>query len=341
MLEQGGWAGFVRAADTAEGTRASGTILGQPDYKVRGRYHADNFNQSVTGQKTQIQRCRGTTYPMRTQLKFSINRISASTMAFTAFAAMAQRLGVQTIEIRNDLAGVELKDGTGAAELGAIVVSHGLTIRSINALQRFDQFDAVREAEARDLAAYAARCGAQSLVLCPTNSRQDQRSPAQRHDDLVDALRRLGPLLAEHGITGLLEPLGFEECAMRCKSQAVAAMQDCGQTELFALVHDTFHHHLAGDPQLYPASTGLVHISGVEDPALAASGMRDGHRVLVGPADRLDNLGQLRALLAAGYRGVASFEPFATEVATAPDIELRLRRSMDYLSDQLVAPVAA
>ena len=63
--------------------------------------------------------------------------------------------------------------------------------------------------------------------------------------------------------------------------------------------------------------------------------------MLVGPADRLDNLGQLRALLAAGYRGVASFEPFATEVATAPDIEQRLRRSMDYLSDLLVAPVAA
>ena len=160
---------------------------------------------------------------MPSNLVFSINRISVSTMPFRAFAAMAQRLGVRHIEIRNDLAGVETEDGTGAGEIGAIATGHGLTIRSINALQRFDQFDAEREAEADALARYAAQCGALSLVLCPTNSRQDQRSEARRHDDLVSALTRLAPLLAGHGITGLLEPLGFEECAMRRKSLAVVA----------------------------------------------------------------------------------------------------------------------
>ena len=87
--------------------------------------------------------------------------------------------------------------------------------------------------------------------------------------------------------------------------------------------------------------TGLAHISGVEDPMLDASHMRDGHRVLVGPADRLGNLAQLRMLLAAGYAGYLSFESFATEVASSADIELRLRTSMDYVSRALAAPAGA
>ena len=272
---------------------------------------------------------------MHSTLGFSLNRISAPTASFADFAAMAQRLGVGTIEIRNDLAGVELLDGTDAADIGSIAIAHGLTIRSINALQRFEQFDAVRAAEAHRLASVASRCGAQSLVLCPSNSRSDQRCASQRHDDLVHALVQLAPLLGGYGITGLLEPLGFEECAMRRKSQAVAAIRDSGGSGLFALVHDTFHHHLAGENLTFADHTGLVHISGVEDTGLSAADMRDGHRVLVGPADRLDNVGQLRTLLGAGYSGVASFEPFASEIGTAKDIEARLRASMAYLRSKL------
>lgn len=298
---------------------------------------ARDFNQSEAAIGCPAPASSHHPHPMPSNLVFSINRISGSSMPFRAFAAMAQRLGVRHIEIRNDLAGVELEDGTGAGEVGTIASSHGLTIRSINALQRFDQFDTAREADAHALAGYAEQCGALSLVLCPTNNRQDQRDAARRHDDLVGALTRLAPLLAGHGITGLLEPLGFEECAMRRKSQAVAAMRDSGNSGLFALVHDTFHHHLAGENRFFADQTGLVHISGVEDRQLPACDMRDSHRVLVGPADRLDNLGQLRHLHGAGYRGVASFEPFAADIATADDIETRLRASMDYLLSALGA----
>jgi 2-keto-myo-inositol isomerase len=41
----------------------------------------------------------------------------------------------------------------------------------------------------------------------------------------------------------------------------------------------------------------------------------------------------LRRLLAAGYAGFASFEPFAAEIAAAKDIEQRLASSMAYLQD--------
>ncbi len=278
---------------------------------------------------------------MTRQIQFAINRISAAGLSFAAFAAMAQRLGVKAIEIRNDLDGVESADGTPARAIAATASAHGLAVRSINALQRFDHYDATRATEASALVRYAVDCGAQSLVLCPTNSRQDGRGAQQRHDDLVHALRQLQPLLASSGLTGLIEPLGFEECAVRRKSQAAQAIQEVDGAAIFALVHDTFHHHLAGEAVFFPEFTGLVHISGVEDAAPGTSQMRDGHRVLVGPADRLGNIAQLRTLLAAGYRGYASFEPFAPDISHAADIEQRLRLSMDYLSGAVAASTGA
>ena len=82
----------------------------------------------------------------------------------------------------------------------------------------------------------------------------------------------------------------------------------------FKLVHDTFHHHLAGGGPIFPEHTGIVHISGVVDPALKPEEMQDGHRILVDADDRLGNIEQIRALLDAGYDGAFSYEPFSPEV---------------------------
>jgi 2-keto-myo-inositol isomerase len=272
---------------------------------------------------------------MSQPIRFAINRMSAPRIAFAEFAAMSRRLGVQAIEIRNDLAGVELLTGAPAKEIGAIASAQGLVIRSINALQRFEQWNSERETEARDLVRYAVGCGAQALVLCPTNSLRDARSPDQRHADLVHALKQLQPLLADNGLIGLVEPLGFEECAVRRKSQAVRAIQEIGDKGTLKLVHDTFHHHLAGEGLFFPELTGLIHISGVEDKALNASQMRDSHRVLVGTSDRLGNIAQLRRLLATGYAGYVSYEPFAEEIAAAADIESQLGASMAHLNREV------
>ncbi|MCW4628853.1 hypothetical protein [Marinomonas rhodophyticola] len=67
-------------------------------------------------------------------------------------------------------------------------------------------------------------------------------------------------------------------------------------------MHDTFHHKGAGEEEFFPERTGLIHISGLEDD-ITFNDMLDGDRVLVGPKDRLDNIEQLRTLLAAGYLG--------------------------------------
>lgn len=275
-----------------------------------------------------------------TPIRFALNRMSAPRMGFDAYCAMTRRLGVAAIEIRNDLSGVEITDGTPAAQIGEIAKANGLVIRSINALQRFEQFDAEREAEAIALARYARDCGAEALVLCPTNNRGDKRTAEERHAALVHALTSLKPILNEHGIVGLVEPLGFEECAVRRKSQAVRAFEEikANSTDTtFRLVHDTFHHHLAGEGLFFPEWTGLIHISGVEDSAVTVPDMRDGHRVLVGAGDRLGNPAQIRRLLDAGYAGYVSFEPFAESVAASATIEAELAASMAWLRDAVEA----
>jgi 2-keto-myo-inositol isomerase len=88
--------------------------------------------------------------------------------------------------------------------------------------------------------------------------------------------------------------------------------------------------------ETFPALTGLVHISGVDDPTLAIGDMRDANRVLVGPADRVDNIAQIRALRAAGYAGPISFEPFAAELRTLRDPAAAIRASMDFARTELI-----
>jgi 2-keto-myo-inositol isomerase len=260
----------------------------------------------------------------------ALNHMVAPRRSHGAFFDLARALGVTAVEIRNDLPNVALLDGTPAAAVGAAARARGLTILSINALQRFNDWTPARAAEARGLIAYAAGCRARALVLCPVNDPAFAPSEAERLAGLRAALRGLRPMLADAGITGLIEPLGFAECSLRRKSDAVDAI-DGVDPRIFALVHDTFHHHVAGQDVMFPRHTGLVHVSGVSDPALAPAAMRDPHRGLVDRNDRIGNLAQLQRLRLGRYDGPVSFEPFAPAVHHSPDIVADLRRSIDFV----------
>ena len=139
---------------------------------------------------------------------------------------------------------------------------------------------------------------------------------------------------------GLVEPLGFAELSLRLKREAVEAIDAVGGSRTFRLVHDTFHHAIAGEEDVFPARTGLVHISGVEEEALPFSSLRDPHRVLVGPRDRLGNVEQLRRLTDGGYAGTVSFEPFAEQTRTLAEIASDIEESMAYLSGAPKSAVA-
>ena len=266
---------------------------------------------------------------------FALNHITSPRLRFADFLRLAGELGVQAVEIRNDLRGVEIEDGTPAAEVRRAAEAAGVEILSINALQRFNEWVPTREREAVALAAYARDCGARALVMCPVNSREDTRGAMQRVDDLRRSLAALMPILGDHGITGLVEPLGFAESSLRLKRVAVEAIDEVGGQAVFRLVHDTFHHFLAGETELFPERTGLVHISGVEDKSLPHDAIRDAHRVLVGPGDLTDNVGQIGALLAGGYRGPFSFEPFAESIQNLREQAGALRGSMAFVRQGL------
>ncbi|HEV7248812.1 MAG TPA: TIM barrel protein [Shinella sp.] len=265
-------------------------------------------------------------------LTFALNHMTAPALTLDAFFALAVSLGMTAVEIRNDLDGNAILDGTTPAEVKALAARHGVTIISINALQRFNEWTPARAAEAKELIDYASACGARALVLVPKNDGTGQ-ADGERQANLREALTALKPLLDAAGIIGLVEPLGFEICSLRSKREAVEAIKAVGGEQTFRLVHDTFHHHLAGEPDLFADLTGLVHISGVEDPAVAVSDMRDGHRVLVGPADRLGNIGQINALLAAGHSGPLSFEPFSAAVHDVRDPHAAVAESIAFLRE--------
>lgn len=258
-------------------------------------------------------------------MRFAINHITAPKLSLEAFFSAAGTLGLTEVEIRNDLPDVvgtvDPRDVKAAAEKA------GLTIISINALYPFNVWSGDLPQRAAALADYAAASGAKALVMCPLND-----GTKVAFEDLVAALKAMKPILQDRGLTGLVEPLGFPISSLRTKREALAAIDAAGGGDVYRLVHDTFHHHLAGETEFFPERTGLVHISGVVDPAVAVTDMLDAHRVLVDAADRLENLAQIRTLVDAGFEGPYSFEPFAAEVHALEDPVAAMRDSMAYIA---------
>ncbi len=267
---------------------------------------------------------------------FAINHITAPDQNIEAFFALTRSLDLNHVEIRNDIDGQAILDGTSPESIRSASQAAGIEILSINALQRFNEWTPERADEAESLADYAERCGARALVLVPVNDGSG-RANGERQGNLRNSLRELAPILSAHGLTGLVEPLGFEVCSLRSKKEAVEAINALNLSDRFKLVHDTFHHFLAGERDFFPTQTGLVHISGVTDSTIGISAMLDAHRVLVDEADRLGNLAQLSSLLASGYRGTVSFEPFSTSVQTDPDLRAKLAASIDFINRHLAA----
>jgi 2-keto-myo-inositol isomerase len=264
-------------------------------------------------------------------LRFALNRMVAPRLSLPGFIDLAVTLKADAIEIRNDLKGIEIEDGTAPHTIRELCAAHGVRVLSINALYPFDVWNDERRAQALNLAAYARDCGAEALVLCPFNGPADPRTASERAAGLHTALTELAPILREYGVLGFVEPLGFEQCSLRHKRQAVDAIKATGGLDVFRVVHDTFHHHLADEKEFFADLTGLVHISGVEDGDVPLANIRDGHRVLVGEGDILGNAAQIGRLLSDGYTGHLSFEPFADSVHEMDDIKQALGASMAYL----------
>jgi len=208
-------------------------------------------------------------------IRFALNHMAVPRRSLRDFFALARALGIATVEIRNDLEGRAIADGTSAGDVRAEADRAGVSIASINALYPFNIWNDERDAQARRLIDYAAACDAKGIVMCPLNDPAYLASEDERLAGMRAALTALKPMLASAGVTGLVEPLGFAESSLRLKREAIDAIRSVDGLGTFALVHDTFHHHVAGETELFPDMTGLVHVSGVVDPTIGVDRMRE------------------------------------------------------------------
>lgn len=253
---------------------------------------------------------------MAHSIAFGLNHIACPYMTFLELAAFAASCGIGAIEVRNDMDRYpDPFSGIQPHEVKQAACETGVRICALNA---FGSFNDVHRLDARlnELELLLMRLyetGTEALILCPVNDVNDTRSEDAAFADTVQSLKAYGPMLAAHGIKGLIEPLGFAVSSLRSKRMAWEAVEASGHTDAYALVHDTFHHYLAGEQEFFPEQTGLVHLSGVED-RIPVDEITDEHRVFITPNDRSGASEQAAELIGLGYSGIMSWEPFSSKI---------------------------
>jgi len=270
--------------------------------------------------------------------QFAINRMLCPRLEVAEFLQLAAAVGLEQVELRNDLPRWAEIDQLGAEQFRRLAERLGVRVATINAVQKFNS-PAHREsaaAESARLTALARAIGCGAVVLCPNNDPADNRTASQTYSDTVQSLRVLGPIFAAGGVTGLVEPLGFPESSLDSLLTAQSAVADSGAN--FRLVYDTFHHYLGQDDaraierDLDISLVGMVHASGVRRDRLRP-GLRDEDRGLVDHHDAIGNREQIARLRRLGYAGPVSLEPFAPDLAALSRAELvpTLERSLRLL----------
>lgn len=271
-------------------------------------------------------------------MKTALNQMTVRRLDYAGFLDLARDLGCAGVEVRNDL-GRPVFDGIDPARAGEMARDRGLRLLGMSEVYAFNTWsDDIRGKVAAILAA-ATASGTETISLIPRNDGQGGAN-GERQANLRIALKEILPMLEAADMVALVEPLGFGRSSLRSKAELVEVIEALEAPHRYRLVHDTFHHTLAGGGPMFPAHTGIVHISGVVDPAPGVEAMEDEHRVLVDAADRLGNIDQIAALVAAGYDGAISYECFAPQVHAMADPRNEIARSFEFIASRLRALAA-
>ena len=264
--------------------------------------------------------------------RFCINRKIAPNLSIERFFNLVTQLGINKVELRNDMKSGRVTDDLTGQEVNALARQSGLEIVTINAVYPFNQLNEAVLQRTRQLLSDAQAVGAASLVLCPLND----GTPISAADTIA-ALKTLGPLFAEFGIQGLVEPLGFPQSSLRSAALAQTLIKEAGVP--FRLLIDTFHHHLYEDAEkafeqgVDVQQIGLVHLSGVTDPRPVAQ-LTDEERIMLSADDRLRSKQQVERLEKMGYTGLYAFEPFSSVMNNWQEEEIarEIRNSIHLLN---------
>jgi len=254
-------------------------------------------------------------------------------LGYLEFLDLAAKLDCVGVEVRNDIF-LPLFDNFKPVDAGRIALEKGLRLVGLSQIYPFNDWTNLRENELKSLIEIAKASGAETINLIPDNSGVLLKK-YERKDNLVASLNCILALLKDADIVALVEPLGFERSSLRSKTELVDIINLIDGNDYLQIVHDTFHHTLAGGGTIYAKKTGIVHISGVADPSLSFGKMEDEHRVLVDEKDRLGNIEQIIAFLAAGYCGPISFECFSPTIHALLNPYIEIKKSFDYISSHI------
>lgn len=276
---------------------------------------------------------------MMERSRFSLNRIIYPDLNLEDFFKFTADLGLNKIELRNDLPGRGIIDTYSPEQIKDLLKKYGIEILTINALQKFNLGEVLQQAikELKELINLSLSIGCKAIVLCPNNDVNDRRNSKEIFKDTVGALKSFTPLFEESNLLGYVEPLGFKESSLSSLVTAMNSIKEAGCPN-YKIVHDTFHHYIGPDTfdiieDKYNLSyTGLVHISGVES-VIPTEQYRDNHRILVSVQDRLKSKEQIELLIKLGYNGDISLEPFAKEVQKMEieEIKSAIDKSIEYI----------
>ncbi len=270
-------------------------------------------------------------------LPFALNHVTLGHATTVALFDVAEALGCNGVELRNDLS-KPLFDGNPPEHIDTEATKRGIKILALAEIYGFNGAKDVTQ-DVRALGRQAKECGVDRIVLIPEIAPTPVERSEQK-DRLRSALNRLRPEIEDLGVVALIEPLGFPNSSLRWKEDAVQVLDEIGRPDCFRLIHDSFHHHLAGENTVFADLTEIVHISGVtrRDPS---DSLVDADRGLIDSDDRLENIEQIRALMEAGYSGPVSFEAFAPSVQNLPDPVEALARSIEFVTSHVAETVPA
>lgn len=271
--------------------------------------------------------------------QISLNRIAYPNITLDSFLKLASELKLSKVELRNDLPGGQVIDGMEEEQVCELADRYGISIITINALQRFNLASNLSRAleELEELLDLAVSIHCPAIVLCPLNDSRDVRDPQRCFEETVECLQAYEGMFTEAGVTGYLEPLGFSESSLSSFITAQRAIGESG-ARCYRLLYDTFHSYLGPDSparleeELDVGLVGLIHVSWIEVD-LPREQYRDEHRGLVTRADRFGTLKQIEYLSGRGFGGPVSIEPFTREVQILAEEQFRddLQLSVDCL----------
>ena len=265
-------------------------------------------------------------------ISFALNQILFPDSPFKNFISFSKKLNVKAIEIRNDIK-TNLIEENDPIKISNICEENSIKILSINALQKFNFWNKDREKELIFLCKYADKANIDSIVLVPLND-GSINSAKEQMQLLEQSLKNILRVINDYNVLGLVEPLGFTHSSLRFKSLAAKVINNY-QSKKLKIVHDTFHHDLAGENEFFPTLTGLVHISGVSN-AYKNITLLDSHRSIIDEKDMLGNINQIKKLCYSNYQGFFSLEPFSNTLVKEKNIFKIVKKSFNYIESNFL-----